>query len=133
MLLNLVTGRVKLLAGIAILAALGAYVWTLNNQIDKLQTIATDQASQITGLQVEKESLNERLRRQSAAQENEVHRRRKLETDLVAANKELEELRGIFGSHDFAKLLQRKPGLLTTRMRNATSELWVEFEEASRD
>jgi hypothetical protein len=37
----------------------------------------------------------------------------------------------LFSDHDFAKLLQAKPGLVQSRMRSATKRLFKQLEEAS--
>lgn len=50
---------------------------------------------------------------------------------VAAAISELNATREVFSNHDFANLLQAKPGLVERRMKLATAAVWEELAEAS--
>lgn len=55
-----------------------------------------------------------------------------LDADLKQARENSNYMKGVFADHDFAKLLEKKPGLIGRRMRDATRRVFGELEQASR-
>ena len=55
-----------------------------------------------------------------------------LNGELNQARANSEYMKGVFADHDFAKLLEKKPGLMARRMANGSRRVFLELEQASR-
>lgn len=54
-----------------------------------------------------------------------------IEAERLSARKQVEYTRSLFNDHDFAKLMAAKPGLITTRMQNATDKVFADLRAVS--
>jgi putative ubiquitin-RnfH superfamily antitoxin RatB of RatAB toxin-antitoxin module len=50
-----------------------------------------------------------------------------IEAERATAREQVEYTRSLFNDHDFAKLMAAKPGLITTRMQNATDKVFADL------
>jgi len=53
-----------------------------------------------------------------------------IDAERVSARKQVQTLQKLFNGHDFNNLLQKKPGLIQSRMQKGTATLYLELENA---
>ena len=97
----------------------------LRKDILSLEVTVAEKAGQVEAKQIEIEDYKGRL--VESAQE-----RAALDVGLQEARERAEYMKGVFADHEFSKLLEKKPGRIGRRMRDATRRVFLDFEQASR-
>lgn len=55
-----------------------------------------------------------------------------IEAERATARKQVEYTRSLFNDHDFAKLMAKKPGLITIRMQKATDAVFADLRAITK-
>lgn len=114
-----------ILAIVGIVATVGTgafiYVSSLQNQVATLQV---NNAKLETAVRTQQETIKQA----QADAERFQQLNTQLQADLNAANAGLDKLRQTLANHDLTKLVIAKPGLIETRINNATSELFRQLQ-----
>lgn len=114
-----------ILAIVGIVATVGTgaavYVTRLQNQVATLQV---NNAKLETAVRTQQETIK---RAQADAQRFQ-QLNTELQADLNTANAGLDKLRQTLANHDLTKLVLAKPGLIETRINNATTELFRQLQ-----
>ena len=100
-------------------AAGGGYLYVNKLQSD-LETSRANVAKMEVAVLLSENSL--RLEREESARLNELNA--ELNSDLQKAEQYGDELRNTLQKHNLTHLANKKPGLIESRMQNATNKLW---------
>lgn len=113
------------LAIVGIIAAAGTgavvYVNRLHNQINTLQV---NNATLESVVRTQQETIKQTLAK--AKQVEQLNTR--LQIDLTKATAGIDQLRQKLANHDLTRLVLAKPGLIETRINNATEELFRQLQ-----
>jgi predicted signal transduction protein with EAL and GGDEF domain len=115
------------LAAIALLAV-GYVVWDYSS----LRSRNAQLSSQVATLTEQKNKLVEEKRLLNIDLDNQRVLNIKLNGQLLASREQMNRMVVLFSDHDFQKLIEKKPGLITIRMQKATEKVFREIEEASK-
>ena len=55
-----------------------------------------------------------------------------IEAERATARKQVEYTRSLFNDHDFAKLMAENPGVITTRMQNASDKVLSDLQSVTQ-
>lgn len=119
-----------LIGVVGVLAVSLFYLYLANTQLKgDLQGAIIKQEAAETSLRTaeqERQLLDTQLEQFTA-------KRIEIEKQREAARAEVDKMRALFGDHDFANLLSKKPGLVTKRMIKKTRGVFNEIEELTAD
>lgn len=114
-----------ILAIVGILATVGTgavvYVTRLQNQVTTLQVNNAKLESAVRTQQ-------ETIKQAQADAEHFQQLNNQLQADLNVANAGLDQLRQTLANHDLTRLVIAKPGLIQTRINDATNELFRQLQ-----
>ena len=105
---------------ISLIAAAGAGYLLVQNLQSNLQTARDDVAKMEVAVQISEASIA--TLRADAIRNAELTAT--LQQNLQIAERYGDELRATLRQHDLTALAQKKPGLIETRIQNATNDLW---------
>ena len=129
-LLSVVSGsKVMIMVGVAVVGAAGTYYVVTSKQIDKLK-------NEVVEIAVLNQSLKNDvvvLEKVEATQNNLMEDLKKLQTSLKIREDELNTLRDLLFDHDLTKLSIKKPGLIETRVNNATQKILEDISNSTID
>lgn len=111
------------IVGIVTTVGTGAFIYvsSLQNQVATLQV---NNAKLETAVRTQQETIKQA----QADAERFQQLNTQLQADLNTANAGLDKLRQTLANHDLTKLVIAKPGLIETRINNATSELFRQLQ-----
>jgi len=129
-LLSVVSGsKVMIMVGVAVVGAAGTYYVVTSKQIDKLK-------NEVVEIAVLNQSLKNDvvvLEKVEATQNNLMEDLKKLQKSLKIREDELNKLRDLLFDHDLTKLSIKKPGLIETRVNNATQKILEDISNSTID
>lgn len=94
------------------------------------QNLELENQRLVIEIEVEKSNAAEALKQQQiqAAQVAEFEVKIKaLNEENAKARAQVQYTRNLFADHDFQNLMEKKPGLITTRMQNATDKVFSDL------
>ena len=112
---------------LVVIVALGAYGWWQTQQISVLK-------QEVINVTVERDVARESvqtLEQTIAFQATQVAEAEKkmavLSEEAARARAQVAYTRNLFADHDFQDLMEKKPGLITKRMQNATDKVFSDL------
>ena len=90
---------------------------------DRLRVLAEDNAKLSVAVEAKEAALQ--AERETAAEN--YARINELQTSLSQTEENVKNLRGLLREHNLTRLAAEKPGLIQTRMQNATNQLFGNF------
>lgn len=122
--------RIYILAGLVVVALSSVYFGY--RYVSNMQEDLTYAKSQVESMTLILESKEESIRIMKEGIERQQQLHDALQSSLSETRNDVAKITKVFGNHDFANLLKKKPGLVHTRMLRATRRLFNDIEEASR-
>lgn len=107
------------IVGILATAGTGAFIYVSSLQ-ERVATLSANNAK----LEIVNRTQQETIRRKEQDAKYFRELNTQLNTDLRDANAGIDQLRSILANHDLTRLTLAKPGLIQTRINNATDELF---------
>lgn len=123
--------KAKVLIAATLITSIVAAGYVAYAHLTDLQSIAIQAEKQLTASNISVRVLAKKLGVTYQLKTYNERQMQGLRKELEASREEVDELSAKFSEHDFEDLLEEKTGLLATRMRKATVQLWSEFENAS--
>ena len=118
--------------GIAVLT-IGLTIWAGYTYVTNLQKKVEFLSGEVKTLEISNKTLTaERAQLKTDLKENKRNQEI-LNTELREARKGKDELIKLFSDHDFAKLVEKKPGLIEIRINKATDKVFKELEDISNE
>lgn len=123
--------KAKLIGGGIVVLVISLTIWAGYKYVTNLQETVVEQAEKITELKISNESLTaEREQLESDLKDNRENQA-VLHEELREARKQKDGLIKLFSDHDFAKLVNAKPGLIEKRINKGTDKVFQELEDIS--
>jgi hypothetical protein len=113
------------IVGILATAGTGAFIYVSSLQ-ERVATLSSNNAK----LEIVNRTQQETIARKERDAKHFRELNTQLNTDLRDANAGIDQLRSTLANHDLTRLTLAKPGLIQTRINNATDEL---FDQLNMD
>lgn len=110
-----------------VIVLLGGYGWYQDKQIAALNLENANLMTELSTSEANVAQLEDEMDLVATQVGQFQEKIAQIEAERLTARKQVEYTRSLFNDHDFAKLMAAKPGLITTRMQNATDKVFADL------
>jgi len=125
-------GSAKMIVGGLAILAISLTIYAGYKYVVNLQEDNARLTGEVTKLEIAVEIKDKTINQVKTDLLTNEKNQKVLNEELAAARKDKDEIIKLFGDHDFAKLVAKKPGLIEKKINTATKKVLKEIENVTQ-